>query len=160
MSLQDAFLWLGETAPGRFLAKSTVAFASVESLHILSFGILGGAFLALDLAALGVIFRKSDLLGTARLLFPVFLTGLAGAALTGILLVAAGPLKYYTNALFPLKLTALAVALIIHLAIYPGLTILRANGTAYIRPAGAVLGVASLLVWFTVAVLGRWLGLV
>ena len=160
MSLQDAFVWLGESAPGRFLAGSTPAFAATESLHILSFGILGGAFLALDLAALGFVFRKSDLLGTAKLLFPIFVGALVGAAITGILLVAAGPMKYYTNALFPWKLATLLAALLIHLSIYPGLTLLRQNGPALIRPLGAALGAISLLLWFTVAVLGRWLGLI
>lgn len=160
MSLEDAFLWLGETAPGRFLADSTVAFATTESLHILSIAVIGGAFLALDLAALGLVFRKSDLLRTGRLLLPVLVVGLAGAAVTGLLLVAAGPLKYYTNELFPLKLATLAAAILVHLAIYPGLTLLRGGAAVYVKPAGAALAIVSLLLWFGVAILGRWLGLI
>lgn len=161
MWLQDAFIWLGETGAGRFLAASTPAFAATESAHILFFGVLGGAFLALDLAALGLIFRKSDLLSLARSLFPIFLIALAGAAITGILLVAAGPMKYYTNPIFPLKLLILLAAITIHLAIYPGLTAFRDGDRAVlVRPLGLTLAALSLILWFGVAILGRWLGLI
>lgn len=160
MSLEDAFLWLGDTGPGRFLAESTIAFATTEALHILSIGVIGGAFFALDLTALGVVFRKSDVLRIGRLLFPVLITGLAAAAVTGVLLVAAGPMKYYTNELFPLKLVTLLGAILIHLAIYPGLTVLRTPAAAYVRLASAILAALSLALWLGVAILGRWLGLI
>lgn len=161
MSLHDVFVWLGETAAGRSLAESTPAFAATESAHILFFGVLGGSFLALDLAALGVIFRRADLLALAKSLFPIFLVGLGGAMATGVLLVAAGPMKYYTNALFPSKLGALAAALATHLAIYPGLAVARGRlGVVGVRRAGVLLAALSLLLWFGVATLGRWLGLI
>ena len=108
-----------------------------------------------------MIFRKSDFLALARSLFPFFLIGLGGAVATGVLLVAAGPMKYYTNALFPLKLGALAAALAIHLAIYPGLIFVRESGGFIIRRhIGALLATLSILLWFGVAILGRWLGLI
>jgi hypothetical protein len=158
MSLEDAFIWLGETPPGRFLAESTPAFAAVQSVHILAFGIMGGTILALDLTALRVIFRNASLAQTGRLLLPVFIAALATAALSGVLLVAAGPLKYYTNPLFALKLGTLALALLVHLAIYPVLT--RRAGDAHVRMIGAGLGLLSLALWFGVAIIGRWIGLI
>jgi hypothetical protein len=158
MFLESAFVWLGETPPGRFLAESTPAFAVVQALHILSFGILGGAVLALDLAALRVIFRAAPLAQVGRLLTPVFIASLSSAAVTGVLLVAAGPMKYYTNPIFPLKLGTLAIALIVHLAIYPAFA--RRGGEERKGVTGPVLGVASLVLWFGVAILGRWIGLI
>lgn len=158
MSLEEAFVWLGETPPGKFLAESTPAFAVTQAAHILSFGILGGAILALDLAALGVIFRSSPLAQTGRQLFPVFLSALVAAAASGVLLVAAGPLKYFTNPLFPVKLGALALALAAHVALYPVLT--GRNGGNHARLVGSLLGLLSLLLWFGVAILGRWIGLI
>jgi hypothetical protein len=161
MFLEQAFTWLGETGPGQFLAASTPAFAATESLHILSFSVLGGSLLALDLAALGVIFRKSGVLTVGRSLLPIFLAALLGAAVTGLLLVAAGPMKYYTNPLFPWKLGVLAIAASIHLLLYPGLVAVGGRvGEAYVRPLAAALGGSSLLLWLTMAVLGRWLGLI
>lgn len=158
MSLEGAFIWLGETAPGRFLAESTPAFAATQSVHILAFGILGGAILALDLAALRIIFRNSPLAQTGRLLLPIFVAALTTAIVSGVLLVAAGPLKYYTNPLFGLKLATLALALAVHLAIHPILA--RRAGDTFIRIAGAGLGMLSLALWFGVAIIGRWIGLI
>lgn len=157
MSLEDAFIWLGETPPGLFLAESTPAFAVVQSVHILAFGLLGGSVLALDLAALRVVFRNASLAQTGRLLLPVFVASLGTAAFTGLLLVAAGPPKYYTNPLFAWKLGALAVALAVHLALYP---ILTAKAQARGRAVAASLGLASLVLWFGVVILGRWIGLI
>ncbi|RYG35665.1 MAG: hypothetical protein EON93_06225 [Burkholderiales bacterium] len=157
MLLEDAFIWLGETPPGVFLAESTPAFAVVQSIHILAFGLLGGAILALDLAALRVVFRNASLAQTGKLLLPVFVMSLAVAAISGLLLVAAGPLKYYTNPLFAWKLVALAGALAVHLALYP---ILTAKAEARSRAVAASLGLASLVLWFGVATLGRWIGLI
>lgn len=158
MSLEDAFYWLGDTAPGRFLAESTVSFAIVQSVHILAFGILGGAILALDLAALRVVFRGVPLAQTGRSLLPVFIASLSIAAVSGLLLVAAGPMKYYTNPMFPLKLGTLAFALATHLALYPVLARRNAEGRASILAAS--LGIGSLALWLAVAVLGRWIGLI
>jgi len=157
MSLEDAFIWLGETPPGLFLAESTPAFAVVQSIHILAFGLLGGAVLALDLAALRVVFLNASLAQTGRQLLPVFVASLGTAAFTGLLLVAAGPLKYYTNPLFAWKLGTLVVALAVHLALYP---ILTAKAGERGRAVAASLGLASLVLWFGVAVLGRWIGLI
>ena len=157
MSLENAFIWLGETPPGLFLAESTPAFAVVQSIHILAFGLLGGAILALDLAALRVVFRNVPLAQTGRQLLPVFVASLGTAALTGLLLVAAGPLKYYTNPLFAWKLGTLAVALAVHLALYPVLTAKVADRG---RVVAASLGLLSLVLWFGVAILGRWIGLI
>lgn len=157
MSLEDAFTWLGETPPGVFLAESTPAFAIVQSLHILAFGLLGGAILALDLAALRVVFRKSTLAQTGRLLLPVFIASLSTAAVSGLLLVAAGPLKYYSNPLFAWKLATLVIALLVHLALYP---VLSAKAGERGGAIAASLGLASLVLWFGVAILGRWIGLI
>lgn len=157
MSLEDAFIWLGKTPPALFLAESTPAFAVVQSIHILAFGLLGGAVLALDLSALRVVFRDAPLAQTGRLLLPVFVASLATAGATGVLLVAAGPLKYYTNPLFAWKIGTLVVALVVHVALYPVLT---ARGDGRHRAAAASLGLLSLALWFGVAVIGRWIGLI
>jgi len=161
MDLQDIFVWLGGTPPGRYLAESTVAFAIVQSVHILSFGIIGGAILALDLAGLGLIFRVTTRAQTGRQLMPIFLVALAGAAISGALLVTAGPFKYYTNPIFAWKLGLLALAIIIHLAIYPGLRLNAKERTVH-QPSLVVrvLSLSSIVAWFGVAVLGRWIGLI
>lgn len=153
MSLESLFVWLGQTPPGVFLAKSTAAFAATETLHLISLAVLAGAVLVVDLTALRVVLRASPPVEVARSLNPVLLSALGAIAVSGVLLVAAGPLKYYTNAIFPLKLTALAVAVTVQTGVYWAL------GRDRLGLAKS-LAAASLALWFTVIVLGRWLGLI
>jgi len=149
--------WLERTAAGQFIADSTPAFAAVESIHLLGLATLGGAVITLDLAAAGVIFRRSELASLGRSLFPVFWAGLAAMAVSGVLLVASGPFKYLTNPLFGPKLLTLALAILAHVALYP--IVLKRTPEARRAIIGAV-ALVSLTLWVVVAILGRWVGLI
>jgi hypothetical protein len=157
MPLFQIFQALGESMPGQYLAASTAAFATTEALHILGLAAFGGSVIVTDLAAIGLIFRRNDPLDTARLIAPVSLSGLAVMAASGVLLVAAGPLKYYSNPLFPWKFAALVPTLAIHLALYPGLRCVRPAAVPILTRA---FGWASLVGVLLVTVLGRWVGLI
>jgi hypothetical protein len=154
MSLLDAFLWLGETPPGQFLKTSTFAFSMVESSHLLGLALLGGTVLAADLGALRVIFRSTPAVTVADGVSRAFWTALALVAVSGVLLVAAGPYKYYTNPLFPVKLALLVVALALQVGV---LTTLRRGGAEGLSRG---LAGASLVFWLSTLVAGRWLGLI
>ncbi len=153
MSLEPLFVWLGQTPPGVFLAKSTAAFAATETLHLISLAVLAGTVLVVDLASLRVIFRQTSPAEVARGLNPVLVTALSAIAASGVLLVAAGPLKYYTNAIFPLKLATLFLAVVVQVGVY------RALAREKLGLAKG-LAAASLALWFSVIILGRWLGLI
>jgi hypothetical protein len=152
MSLENAFAWLGGTPPGVFLAQSTSAFAATETLHLLALAALFGVVVVVDLSALRLAFRATAPVDIARGLTPVLAIALGLIAVSGLLLVAAGPLKYYTNPLFPLKLSALAAALAVQFGLHRAL----ARGHVAAKP----LAVVSLVLWLGVIVLGRWLGLI
>lgn len=154
MSLLDAFLWLGETWPGQFLKASTFAFSMTESAHLLGLALLGGTVLAADLGALRVIFRGTPAIEVAQGVSRAFWIALGLAAVSGVLLVAAGPYKYYTNPLFPVKLTLLVVALGLQVGVL--ITLRREGSEALSR----VLAGASLVFWLATLVAGRWLGLI
>lgn len=154
MSLLDAFLWLGETWPGQFLKASTFAFSMTESAHLLGLALLGGAVLAADLGALRVIFRSTPAVAVADGVSKAFWIALGLVAVSGVLLVAAGPYKYYTNPLFPVKLALLAMALALQVGV---LTTLRREGA---EALSRVLAGASLVFWLSTLVAGRWLGLI
>lgn len=153
MSLEPLFVWLGQTPPGVFLAKSTAAFAATETLHLISLAVLAGTVLIVDLASLRVVFRQAAPAEVARSLNPVLLSALGAIVVSGALLVAAGPLKYYTNAIFPVKLAALAAAIAVQVGVYWALGRDR-------QALAKSLAAASLALWFSVIVLGRWLGLI
>ncbi|MFC4313931.1 DUF6644 family protein [Steroidobacter flavus] len=159
MFLYDFFVWLGETAIGSYLNQSTAAFAATESLHIIALSMVGGAVLITHLSALGLTLRSLPPATVVRNLQPVAYLGLALVTVSGLLLVAAGPFKYYTNPLFPVKLGLLAAALASH----TWLTRRLASGLAHASAATIVtraLALASLLLWTGVVIAGRWLGLI
>lgn len=155
MLLYDFFVWLGETAIGQFLKRSTAAFATTESLHIIALSLVGGAVLISHLAALGLILKPISPATIVRNLQPVAHAGLVFVTITGLLLVAAGPFKYYTNPLFPVKLVLLVAALVWH----TWLTRRLARGTSG-QVATRALALTSLVLWTGVVVAGRWLGLI
>jgi hypothetical protein len=153
--MERIFAWLGNTAAGQFLAGSTAGFAAMESVHIMALALIGGAILAVDLAVLGLVLRGSNASVVFSQLRRVFAISLVVVAASGVLLVAAGPYKYYTNPLFPLKLILLAVALGVHFSLQR-----RLKSRDKVDAASRALAVASLLLWTGVVVAGRWLGLI
>jgi dipeptide/tripeptide permease len=153
--IEQLFAWLGRTTVGQFLAGSTAAFATVESLHVVALAVTGGVILAADLKVLGVILRASGANAMVDQLRGLFYISLAVVSVSGMLLVAAGPYKYLSNPLFPLKLVLLALALIVHLLLQ------RRLRTRIDADAGSrVLAASSLVLWSGVVVSGRWLGLI
>jgi hypothetical protein len=154
MFLYDFFVWLGTTTVGSSLSQSTAAFASAEALHIVALSLLGGSVLITNLSTLGVVLKPVSPADVARNLQPVIFPSLVLVAVSGALLVSAGPYKYYTNPLFPLKLLTLVAALSSQWWLQRRLKQQGADGIS--RAVAA----AGLLLWLTVVIAGRWLGLI
>lgn len=155
MPLYDLFVWLGQTPMGRLLNQSTAAFATTESVHIIALSLIGGAVLVTHLAAVGWILKPIPPGTVMRTLRPVTLVGLVAVVISGVLLVAAGPFKYYTNPLFPVKLMLLATALASQSWLHVSLKRTTAPSTAT-----RAVALGSLLLWTGVVITGRWLGLI
>lgn len=153
--IEQIFTWLGSTGAGQFLAGSTAGFAAIESVHIVALAVLGGVVLAGNLSVLGVILRGSSASAVFSQLRALFIGALVLVSVSGVLLVAAGPYKYYTNPLFPLKLVLLAVALGVHYGLQR-----RLAAREEIDNVSRSLAIGSLTVWSAVVVAGRWLGLI
>jgi hypothetical protein len=153
--IESVFIWLGKTPPGLFLAQSTAAFAATESVHIVALALVGGAILVADLAVLGVLLKTTSILVVMRQLRVLYAAALVLVAASGVLLVAAGPYKYFTNPLFPLKLSLLLTALILQWTLAR-----RLRQREKIDRKARVLAAASLVLWTGVVIAGRWLGLI
>jgi|GEM_PF-2347797 len=153
--VESLFTWLGGTAPGQFLAGSTAAFATTEALHIVGLAVVGGVILVIDLVALGITSRELRAGTLIDQLSGLFYGALALTAITGVMLVAAGPYKYYTNPLFPVKLVLLVAALILQITFRRRLVPLQGPDRL-----SRLLASTSLLLWTGVVVTGRWLGLI
>jgi uncharacterized membrane protein SirB2 len=141
------------------MRSSTWGFAIVEVGHLLALAVFGGAVLLLDLRFLGLVFRTQPVSEVARELLPLTGGGVIVMFVSGVLLVANGPVRYYFNPAFRIKMILFVLALFVHFTLQfvaarraPA----REKHSIWFR-TGAVL---SLLLWLSIGVAGRAIGYV
>ena len=156
MDLLFFFEWLDGSTLATISKAYGGVFAVVQMFHLLSMAVLGGMVLVADLRLLGVIMTDipSDTVcdGTHKW----FNIALAVLVLSGIFMSSAVAMKLYYNEMFWSKMTALMLGVIFVYAIRRPL-LKFAHDT--INPVALKLtAISSLLIWFTVAASGRWIG--
>jgi len=137
------------------MSDSVWAFAIVEMVHLLGLALLGGAVLILNLRLLGLRLQRRPLHEVARELSPLFRTGLATMLLSGVLLVCDGPLRYYGNAAFRIKMALLAAAIAFSFTLHR--RIVRSEASR-ITGGARIAAVLSLTLWLSVGLAGRAIG--
>ena len=149
------FEWCEATWLGQFLRDSTWLFPVIESVHLLGLSLLGGAVLIVDLRLLGLGLRDQPIGEIARAARPWLLAGVAVMVSTGFLLFMSEAVKCYHNPSFWVKMTTLPFALLFTFAVRQRLATRHGFVTSW---RSRVLATVSLLLWFTVAAAGRWIG--
>ena len=157
MSALKFFHWLAQTHIGIAMRDSTWAFAIVEIGHLIALAVFGGAILLLDLRLLGFGFTTQPAPRVAREFLPITIGGVVAMFLTGSLLLASGPMRYYYNTPFRIKMALFLIALLFHFTLQ--IKVARQNpeedhSTSGRKAAGAI----SLLLWFSIGVAGRAIG--
>jgi hypothetical protein len=147
MDILFVFEWLD----GSFLATLSKAyggvFAVVQMFHLLSMA---------DLRLLGVILRDVDSAAICDGAQKWFNLSLAVLVLSGVFMSSAVALKLYYNEMFWAKMTSLAVGIVFVYTIRrPLLQFAHDTLNPWVLRLTAV---ASMLIWFTVAASGRWIG--
>jgi hypothetical protein len=140
------------------MQQSTYAFAVTEMFHLLALSILGGTILIVDLRLLGIGLRSQSAAALDRELKPYLIGSLAVSVLTGILLLAEEPMKCYYNEAFRLKMLLLALAVFFYFIV---------QGRLFQREPGGgpslfakLMGIVSLLLWLSVGLAGRAIGII
>ncbi|HLZ85301.1 MAG TPA: DUF6644 family protein [Caulobacteraceae bacterium] len=152
MSLYHQFEALEATPIGDGIKNSIWLFPAIEAVHLLALSLLGGAVLMLDLRLLGVGLTSQLPSSVERETRPWLVGALAVMVVTGSLLGLSEAVKLYDKQAFWVKMIALATALLFTFGVKAPLT---HRGPAWMaRP----LAVASLALWLTVAIAGRWIG--
>jgi hypothetical protein len=156
MTLLGACEWLENSAVGTTMRNSKWGFALVEMVHLLALALLGGTLFASALQAFGIILRGSPPGATARDLKWAQLGSLAAMILSGILLFSDGPLRYYANAAFRLKLLFIAAALVMSLVAH----LIGAGGSLQLPTPTAMRAATllSLVLWLGAGIAGRVIG--
>ena len=130
------------------MRESANAYPAANVLHLLGLVMLVGAIGIVDLRIAG-LFRALPLAATVRALTPVGIAGLLLLALTGPLLFAADASALVRSDVFRWKLALIAIALLNAL-----LFRWRWRGAEPDLALRAI-AIASVLLWLTVATLGR-----
>jgi putative copper export protein len=134
------------------MSASVWAFAVVEMFHLLALAMLGGTVLILNLRLLGLRLQRRPVQEVARELSPYALASLAVLIFSGALLLIDGPLRYYGNAAFRIKMLLLALAVIFSLTLHR--RVIRSERNARIA------AVISLTLWLSVGLAGRAIGFI
>ena len=110
----DPFLiWLESTPLNEWIigSPSLFAFPGILALHAIGMGFAAGLSAAIDLRILGV--ARTVPLSEMRRLLPMLWAGFWLNAASGILLLIGYPTKALTNPVFYLKLTLIAIAMVL-----------------------------------------------
>lgn len=132
-------------------------YATVEAVHLLSLAVIGGTVLATDLRLLGILFRDIPSEVLTRGTHTVFRNALIGAIATGIFCAAGVADKVYYMPVFWIKMLALVAGTCF--VFFVKQPLLNSVPHDEINPwTLRLLAISSLLIWFTVAATGRWIG--
>ena len=132
-------------------------YATVQAGHLLSMAIIGGTVLVTDLRLLGVLLKDIPSETITRGTHNCFKYALIVAILTGIFCAAGVADKVYYMPVFWIKMLALLTGSCFMFFIKQPL--LNSRPHEDIDPwTMRLLAVASILIWFTVAATGRWIG--
>ncbi len=150
--------WLARTHLGIFMRDSSYAFPAVEIVHLLSLALFGGSILLVDLRFLNLGFKTQSASRVARELLPITLGGVIAMSISGLLMYAGGPMRYYHNPAFQLKMVLFVIALVGHFTLQIAVALRTFEGVkeGFVK-AGAV---ASLVLWFSIGFAGRVIGYV
>jgi len=154
--------WLEHTGWGTAIRDSVWLFPVIETLHIFGIISLVGGTSILDLRLMGLTFRDEPVSKLGKRFLPWAWFGFIVQVVTGILMFASEASKMNTNWAFQVKMLLILVA---------GLNAAVFHSLAYqsvdkwdrdpIAPFSArVAGSASILLWFGIVAMGRWIAYV
>ena len=154
-SLLPMFEWCEASWLGQLVRTSLWLFPAIESVHLLGLSALGGAVLLVDLRMLGLGLTNQPIPALAAAVHPWLVRSLVLMAATGTLLFLSEAVKCFHNPSFWVKITVLPVAVLFAMTIRRRVTVGAGSGTTVSTRLTAAI---SLLLWFTVAAAGRWIG--
>lgn len=155
-SLMPFFEWMEVTWFGWVGKNYGGIFAVVQAFHLLSMAVIGGCVLASDGRLLGAVLTDVPARAVVDRAYEVFKWGLIVVLVTGVFMACGVAMKIYYLQTFWYKMLALATGIAFTYLIRKPLL---ADDIDSLDP-WVVKGtaIASILVWFTVAATGRWIG--
>jgi hypothetical protein len=157
---EQAFDWIEHTDLSIWIGgDSMLAFPAILTAHVLGTGFLAGTSSAIALRILGV--ARQVPLGQLDVFYPILWVALATNVVSGTLLLIGYPYKAFTNPLFYVKLSLVALAIFLVVKIRN--EVLRAPdgkkppAQAAVWRHAKILAGLSLACWMGVIAAGRFL---
>ena len=155
----DFAKWLGATALSHAIQTAGWVIPALQTIHILAIAVLFFSAVIVDLRLWRVLQRDVPLKDVARRFLPVIWPVLLILLLTGSLLIIGEPRRSLLNTTFYLKMTLLAFAVVLTIALQWSLASApefweRDRGR---RIAARFAATLSILVWCGIIFAGRWI---
>lgn len=157
--LQEITNWLAATPVSETIQEILWIIPMIQSVHILAIAIVLSSVGMIDLRIFGLAGGRSTLQETAQRYVPWIWGALVVLALTGSILVIGEPGRSLVNPMFQIKMAllvcAIAVTTLFQVTVSHRAALLEIDG----RTPGTlkVFAVLTLLLWFAIAVAGRWI---
>jgi len=129
-------------------------FPATECVHIIGFALTIGTIALVDFGLLGFGFRREATGQLVRSTAPWTLSGLILIIFSGLLLFSTDPDHYYSNRAFQIKVTCLAVAILLNYTIHRKVALSKNDSGAFAHLVGAI----SLALWISVVFGGLFIG--
>jgi uncharacterized membrane protein SirB2 len=152
-------VWLAATPVSVFIQNVLWIIPAVQIVHILAIAVVLSSVAMIDLRIFGLAGRQATMTQTVNRYLPWIWWALPVLAITGIILITGEPVRSITNPAFQLKMFLLLIAIIVT-ALFQ-FTVRRRVGLWDLTPRSAPLAramaLATLILWFAIAVAGRWI---
>jgi hypothetical protein len=159
MDLNSFWQGLEASAFGDFVAESTWAFPTLESLHVMAFVTVLGSLLVVDLRMLGVGWKDVKLTTLSHETLRITWIAFTCAAITGLMIFCSKATSYVINPYFKLKLISMALAGL-NMAVFQFITwkTVADWDLGKVPAAAKVAATLSILLWILVVFFGRAIG--
>jgi uncharacterized membrane protein SirB2 len=160
--LQQFAAWLAQTSISRFIQDVLWIIPLVQTFHILAIAAVLSSVAMIDLRIFGLSGRDATMAETAARYVPWIWGGLLVLALTGAALITGEPVRSLTNPAFQIKMSLLVVAIAVTFLFQQSVRVKAGAWDAARQPPGGVkaAALATLFLWFAIAVFGRWIAYV
>jgi hypothetical protein len=150
--------WLAETPFSTGIRESTYIYPIIESVHVLSLCVFVGLLLLWDLRLLSITLRRVAVSEVWARLIPWITVGAVLMVLSGLLLFASDPVRFFGNIFFRIKAIGLFLALLNAMAFHLGIERKLVDwDTAVVTPRAAKFaGAISIGLWAVIVVTGRF----
>jgi hypothetical protein len=156
IEVQPFFEWMETTWFGVIGKTWGAAFAFIEAIHLIGLALLGGSVIVGEGRILGFVFTDIPARTIIDRAHKVFFWALMTLLATGVFMACGVAMKIYYLPVYWYKMLALGTGILFHFCIRKPLL---QRELEEINPwVTKAVAISSLMIWFTVAATGRWIG--